>query len=154
MPLSRPPSARWSLGTLGCRIWFLTLSQDSDPLYVGPCCFCLGWTPWKGGLGMACFCDLATPRGRLQQPGRCLYLSFPPGTGSPWGWLTILLLAHQPEDLVQGEWRQVRGALPFSLILRSVVGWNGMGSKGCMEPTNPLAQGSRVSRPGCWLQVI
>ena len=66
----------------------------------------------------------------------------------------MLLLAHQPEDLVRGEWRQVGGALPFSLILRSALGWNGMGSKGWMEPTNPLAQGSKVSSPGSWLQVI
>lgn len=65
---------------------------------------------------------------------------------------------HQPEDLVQGEWRQGRGALPSSLIFRSVLGWNGMelSSKGWMEPTDPLAQGScgsprvkpRVSVPG------
>ena len=63
---------------------------------------------------------------------------------------------HQLEDLVQGEWRQ--GALPSSLIFRSVLGWNGMelASKGLMEPTDPLAQGScgsprvkpRVSVPG------
>ena len=52
--------------------------------------------------------------------------------------------AHQREDLVQGEWRQGRGALPSSLIFRSVLGWNGMelASKGWMEPTDPLAQGS------------